>query len=56
MAILCENNSRNINSTEGRINMVQIDHTLDAQGLSCPMPIVKLNAEIKKIEVGNARI
>ena len=32
--------------------MVQIDHTLDAKGLSCPMPIVKLNAEIKKIEVG----
>ena len=32
--------------------MVQIDHTLDCKGLSCPMPIVKLNAEIKKIEVG----
>jgi tRNA 2-thiouridine synthesizing protein A len=32
--------------------MVQIDHTLDCKGLSCPMPIVKLNATIKKIEVG----
>ncbi len=32
--------------------MVDIDMTLDCQGLSCPMPIVKLNATIKKIEVG----
>ena len=32
--------------------MVEIDHTLDCKGLSCPMPIVKLNSAIKKIDVG----
>ncbi len=32
--------------------MVEANLTLDCKGLSCPMPIVKLNATIKKIEVG----
>ena len=32
--------------------MVEINQTLDCKGLSCPMPIVKLNSAIKKIKVG----
>ena len=29
------------------------DKTLDAQGLKCPMPVVKTSKEIKGLEVGN---
>ena len=32
--------------------MVDIDVTLDCKGLSCPMPIVKLNSTVKKMEIG----
>ena len=32
--------------------MVEINQTLDCKGLPCPMPIVKLNGAIKKIEIG----
>ena len=28
------------------------DHTLDAQGLKCPMPVVKTSKEIKNVPVG----
>jgi tRNA 2-thiouridine synthesizing protein A len=28
------------------------DHTLDARGLKCPMPVVRTSQEIKKISVG----
>lgn len=28
------------------------NHTLDARGLKCPMPVVRTSQEIKKIEVG----
>ncbi|MFC2037207.1 sulfurtransferase TusA family protein [Chloroflexota bacterium] len=28
------------------------DHTLDAQGLKCPMPVVKTSKEIKNVSVG----
>lgn len=28
------------------------EHTLDAKGLKCPMPVVKTSKEIKKIEIG----
>jgi len=31
---------------------VKVDHTLDCSGLSCPMPILKLAKEMKKIGVG----
>ena len=32
--------------------MVQKDETLDAKGLMCPMPIVKLSKKIKEMQVG----
>jgi tRNA 2-thiouridine synthesizing protein A len=31
---------------------IKVDKTLDCQGLSCPMPILKLAKEIKGIESG----
>jgi tRNA 2-thiouridine synthesizing protein A len=31
---------------------VKVDKTLDCQGLSCPMPILKLAKEIKSIDSG----
>jgi len=31
---------------------INADHTLDCSGLSCPMPILRLAKEMKKIEVG----
>ena len=31
---------------------INADHTLDCSGLSCPMPILKLAKEMKKIDVG----
>lgn len=32
--------------------MKQIAKTIDARGLSCPMPIVKLAQAIKEVEIG----
>ena len=31
---------------------ITANHTLDARGLKCPMPVVRTSQEIKKIEVG----
>jgi tRNA 2-thiouridine synthesizing protein A len=31
---------------------VEADQTLDCRGLTCPMPILKLAKEIKKIDAG----
>ena len=31
---------------------INVDKTLDCQGLSCPMPILKLAKEIKGMETG----
>ena len=30
----------------------KVDHTLDCRGLSCPMPILKLAGQMKKIKKG----
>ena len=32
--------------------MVDVDQTLDCQGLSCPMPIIKLAKTMKKMDSG----
>ena len=32
---------------------IAISHTIDARGLSCPMPIVKISQEIAKVSVGS---
>jgi tRNA 2-thiouridine synthesizing protein A len=32
--------------------MTDVDHVLDCQGMSCPLPIVKTAKAIKTIEVG----
>ncbi|MGB9721449.1 MAG: sulfurtransferase TusA family protein [bacterium] len=32
--------------------MEKIDKTLDARGLSCPMPIVKLSQTMKELKIG----
>lgn len=32
--------------------IMQKDETLDARGLMCPMPIVKLSKKIKEMQVG----
>lgn len=34
------------------MNTIQIDQTLDARGLACPMPIVKTAQAIKKMASG----
>lgn len=31
---------------------MQVDHTLDCTGMSCPLPVVKTSKAIKQIEVG----
>lgn len=31
---------------------VDVDHTLDARGLNCPMPVIKTKQEIDEVEVG----
>jgi TusA-related sulfurtransferase len=31
---------------------ITADHTLDAKGLKCPMPVVKTSKEIKNVELG----
>lgn len=30
----------------------ETDHTLDARGLNCPMPVVKTKQEIDEVDVG----
>lgn len=36
----------------GQGDMEKVDSTLDCRGLLCPMPVLKTNAAIKKLKVG----